>query len=325
MTERTTPTPDTTPTADTPAQATSAATTARDITAATPARDTPARTSTPRHYLMCRPTFFEVSYEINPWMDVTRTTDTALAVRQWETLRQTFLDWGHTVELIDPIPGLPDMVYAANGATVVDGLVYSARFRYPERAAEGPAYQKWFADRGYVTQTAAEVNEGEGDILMVGDVLLGGSGFRTDPAAHAELARLTGHEVITLELVDPRFYHLDTALAVLVSDPAAPLVAYYPPAFSPASQAVLAERYPDAVIATERDAVVLGLNAVSDGRRVVVAPAAEDLARALRDRGFEPHGVDTSELLKGGGGAKCCTLEIRPAAADPTTPHEPRP
>ena len=274
---------------------------------------TTTRTSTPRHYLMCAPTHFEVSYEINPWMDVTRATDTGRAVRQWETLRATYLAWGHTVDLIEPVPGLPDMVYAANGATVVDGLVYSARFTYPERAAEGPAYQKWFADQGFLTHTAAEINEGEGDILMVGDVLLGGSGFRTDPAAHGELAALTGREVVTLELVDPRFYHLDTALAVIDSDPAAPLIAYFPAAFSAASQAELAARYPDAIMATEADAVALGLNAVSDGHRVVVAPAAVDLAAALRERGFAPFGVDTSELLKGGGGAKCCTLEIRRA------------
>lgn len=271
------------------------------------------RVATPRRYLMCRPEHYTVSYEINPWMDVTRHTDRDLALRQWRELYDTYLEWGHTVELIDPLPGLPDMVYAANGATVVDGLVYSARFRYPERAAEGPAYQKWFADAGFVTHTAAEINEGEGDILMVGDVLLAGSGFRTDTSAHGELAELTGREVVSLELVDPRFYHLDTALAVLDSSPDAPLVAYYPPAFSEASQQVLAERYPDAVIATERDAVALGLNAVSDGRRVVVAPDAVDLAEQLRARGFEPRGISTSELLKGGGGAKCCTLEIREA------------
>jgi N-dimethylarginine dimethylaminohydrolase len=272
------------------------------------------RTPTPRHYLMCRPDFYEVTYEINPWMDVTRGTDTAVAVAQWETLRQTYLDWGHTVDLIDPIAGLPDMVYAANGAMVVDGIVYSAKFRFPERAAEGPAYQKWFADHGYVTHTAAETNEGEGDILMAGDLILGGSGFRTDRAAHRELAELTGHEVITLELVDPRWYHLDTALTALNGTPDQPLIAYYPGAFSPASQAVLRERFPDAIVATERDAMVLGLNSVSDGYHVVVSPMAVDLPAALRTHGFQPVPVDTSELLKGGGGAKCCTLEIRPAS-----------
>lgn len=269
------------------------------------------RTSRPRHYLMCRPTHFEVAYEINPWMDTTVATDTALAVRQWETLRETYLAWGHTVELIDPAPGLPDMVYAANGATVVDGLVYSARFRHPERQPEGPLYQKWFADAGFVTQTAAEINEGEGDMLVMGDVVLAGTGFRTDRAAHRELAALTGREVVTLELVDPRFYHLDTALAVLDDDPAHPMIAYHASAFSSASLAELERRYPDAIRVSAEDASHLGLNAVSDGRRVVVAPAAVGLAEQLRDAGFEPHPVDTSELLKGGGGAKCCTLEVR--------------
>jgi len=274
------------------------------MTAAAPGR-------TDRHYLMCEPVHYTVSYEINPWMDKSRFTDAELAVRQWRTLRDTYLDLGHTVETIDPIPGLPDMVYAANGATMVDGVVYSARFRYPERAAEGPAYQKWFADRGYVTHTAAETNEGEGDLLAVGDLILAGTGFRTDRAAHAEAQELFGRPVVSLELVDPHYYHLDTALAVLSSDPAHPQVAYYPPAFSAGSRAVLRQLFPDALVATEQDARSLGLNAVSDGAHVVVAPGATDLAAALRERGYTPIPVDTSELLKGGGGAKCCTLEIR--------------
>jgi N-dimethylarginine dimethylaminohydrolase len=269
--------------------------------------------ATPRHYLMCEPVHYTVSYEINPWMDRTRRTDTDLAVRQWRRLRDVYLDLGHTVETIDPIPGLPDMVYAANGATVVDGIVYSARFRYPERGPEGPAYQKWFADRGFVTHTAAYVNEGEGDMLVAGDLVLAGTGFRTTRDAHAEAQALFGRPVVTLELVDARYYHLDTALAIVSSDPASPQVAYYPPAFSPASRAVLAQLFPDAILATDDDAAALGLNAVSDGEHVVVAPGARDLAAALRERGYEPIPVDTSELLKGGGGAKCCTLEIRPA------------
>ncbi|MFF2270190.1 dimethylargininase [Cellulosimicrobium cellulans] len=289
------------------------------------------RPGQPRHYLMCRPTYFTVSYEINPWMDRSTPVDTPLAVAQWERLRDSYRDLGHTVETIDPVPGLPDMVYAANGATVVDGLVYSARFTHPERGPEGPAYLKWFADHGYVTHLAEHVNEGEGDLLVAGDVVLAGTGFRTERAAHAEAAALWGREVVTLELVDPRFYHLDTALTVLrggsgeasgvrapdggahpgLTGPPPVDVVYYPPAFSPAAQEMLRERYPDALLATEEDAVVLGLNAVSDGAHVVHAPRAERLAAALRERGYETIAVDTSELLRGGGGAKCCTLEIR--------------
>jgi len=271
------------------------------------------RAATPRHYLMCEPAHYTVSYEINPWMDRTRPTDASLAVRQWRRLRDVYLDLGHRVDTIDPLPGLPDMVYAANGATVVDGVVYAARFRYPERAAEGPAYAAWFAEHGYVIHDAQNVNEGEGDLLPVGDLILAGTGFRTACTAHREAQEVFDRPVVTLELVDPRFYHLDTALAVLASSVDDPQVAYYPPAFSPAAQAVLAQLFPDAVLADEQDALALGLNAVSDGLHVVLPPGARHLADALRERGYEPVAVDTSELLKGGGGAKCCTLEIRPA------------
>lgn len=274
---------------------------------------TPAPAATARHYLMCEPIYFTVSYEINPWMDVQRPTDTALALRQWHTLYDTYVRLGHTVDLVAPLPDLPDMVYAANGATVIDGLVYSAKFRFPQRQPEAPAYEKWFADRGWVTHTATEVNEGEGDMLLVGDVILAGTGFRTDTAAHRELERLTGREVVTLELVNPSYYHLDTALAVLDADPDHPRVAYLPSAFSPAALAELERRFPDALLATERDAATLGLNAVSDGEHVILAPEAVDLAAQLREHGFQPIPVDTSELLKGGGGAKCCTLELRSA------------
>ncbi|HEY5518785.1 MAG TPA: N-dimethylarginine dimethylaminohydrolase, partial [Cellulomonas sp.] len=262
-------------------------------------------TATPRTYLMCEPEHYTVSYEINPWMDTTRHTDRDLAVAQWRVLRDTYLELGHTVETIAPLEGLPDMVYAANGATVVDGIVYSARFRYAERAPEGPAYQKWFADRGYVTHTAAATNEGEGDLRPVGDVILAGWGFRTDRAAHDEAQELFGRPVISLELVDPHFYHLDTALTVLANDPADPQIAYYPAAFSAGSRTVLERLFPDAILATAADAAALGLNAVSDGHNVIVTPGAVHLGPALRARGYNPIPVDTSELLKGGGGAKC--------------------
>lgn len=267
--------------------------------------------ATPRHYLMCEPTYYTVSYEINPWMHREQATDTQRAVDQWRRLRDVFVDLGHTIDLIDPVPGLPDMVYAANGATVVDGIVYSAKFRYPQRQPEGPLYEKWFADHGYVTHTAQRVNEGEGDMLVVGTVLLAGTGFRSERAAHAEAQEAFGHPVISLELVDPHYYHLDTALAVLSSSADDPQIAYYPPAFSAGSQSVLRQLFPDAVIADDDDAAALGLNIVSDGGHVVHAPGAQHLAAAVRERGYETIAVDTTELLKGGGGAKCCTLEVR--------------
>jgi N-dimethylarginine dimethylaminohydrolase len=266
-----------------------------------------------RRYLMCRPTYFAVDYAINPWMDPTAPVDVERAVRQWTALRDTYLDLGHTVDEITPIPGLPDMVFAANGATVIDGIAYGAQFRYPERAAEAPAYLNWLSEAGFETQEAKSVNEGEGDLLLNGRFLLAGTGFRTDLAAHAEAQEVFGRPVITLQLVDPRFYHLDTALTVLKNSEGDGNIAYFPEAFSPSSRRVLAQLYPDAIIARSADATVLGLNAVSDGRHVVLPVQARGLARQLSERGFVPVPVDLSELLKAGGGPKCCTLEVRSA------------
>ncbi|MFE5717996.1 dimethylargininase [Streptomyces erythrochromogenes] len=268
------------------------------------------RTARPRHYLMCRPHYFDVRYSINPWMDPTKPTVTETSLSQWKRLHDLFVELGHRIDLIEPVPDLPDMVFAANGATVLDGRVLVARFRHEYRAGESPAYLDWFAGRGWDEVRQAEyVNEGEGDFLLVGDTLLAGSGFRSDPRAQQEAQEFFGRQVLGLTLVDPRFYHLDTALSVLDRDE----VMYYPAAFSPESREVLAERFPGAVLAEEADAVAFGLNAVSDGLHVVLPEQARGLAAQLAERGFEPIGVDLSELLKAGGSAKCCTLELRPA------------
>jgi N-dimethylarginine dimethylaminohydrolase len=270
------------------------------------------RVPSPRRYLMCRPEHFAVTYAINPWMRPGLPVDRERALAQWEALRSAYLSLGHRVDLLDPVPGLPDMVYAANGATVVGGVVLGARFRHAQRAAEAAAHRAWFAAAGFDRVVEPEfVNEGEGDLLAAGDVVLAGTGFRTDPRAHAEAERVLGRPVVPLKLVDPCYYHLDTALAVLDDRPGRTTIAWYPPAFSPASQEVLRARYPDAVVATAADAAVLGLNAVSDGRHVVLPAAATVLAAALAARGFVPVPVDLSELLLGGGGPKCCTLEVR--------------
>ncbi|WP_328461995.1 arginine deiminase-related protein [Actinoplanes sp. NBC_00393] len=263
--------------------------------------------ASPRRYLMCRPTHFAVTYRINPWMDPTAPYDNALAISQWENLRQTFLSLGHTVDLIDPLPGLPDMVFAANGATVVGGRVLGVQFRDAERADEAPAYSAWFRERGFDVHEPKHTNEGEGDILLAGDLLLAGTGFRTAHASHAETQEVLQRPVITLQLVDPAYYHLDTALCVLDETN----IAYLPQAFSPGSQSVLRQLFPNAIIATPEDAAVLGLNAVSDGRTVVLAEQATRLAAALRAAGYQTIGVDMSELRKAGGGPKCCTLEVR--------------
>ena len=257
--------------------------------------------------LMCRPEHFTVSYRINPWMHPEEPTDTSLALTQWNALYDTYQDLGFDVHLIDGLQGLPDMVYAANGGFVLDGIAYGAKFHYPERGPEGPAYMEWFRANGFQVAEPQEVNEGEGDFLLVGDSILAASGFRSDRGSHQEIASIYGREVVSLQLINPSYYHLDTALAVI--DPTT--IAYLPSAFDDASLSILRKRYPDAIIATEEDASILGLNSFSDGHNVVIAARATTFAKDLQDRGYNPIGVDLSELLLGGGGVKCCTLELR--------------
>lgn len=262
----------------------------------------------PKHFLMCRPDHFDVTYAINPWMDPSKPVDTALAVAQWEDLRTIYTDLGHRVDVIEQAEDLPDMVYAANGGVVFGGRALAARFTHVERQPEGALYLDWFAGAGLTaTAQATQQNEGEGDFLVIGNLILAGTGFRTSVAAHHEVQAYFGVPVVSLELVDSRFYHLDTALSVLDDRN----IAYYPPAFSEASQAVLGQLFPAAILATDEDADVLGLNAVSDGLNVILSDKAVALHQQYRDHGYNPIGVDLSELLKGGGSVKCCTLEVR--------------
>src|SRR5215207_1535967 len=241
-----------------------------------------ARGQRTRHYLMCEPRHYEVTYAINPWMDMTVAVDNERALLQWEILRNTYLSLGHRVDVIDPMPGQPDMVFAANGGLVVGGRAYGASFRHTERAAEGLAYSSWLRGSGIDVTDPEHTNEGEGDFLALGAMILAGTGFRTSLDAHIEAANVLDRPVVSLELVDPRFYHLDTAIAVLADgNGTAPAdIAYYPGAFSRHSQRTLRDLFPDAIICSETDAQVLGLNAVSDGQHVVLPSAAADLVVA---------------------------------------------
>jgi N-dimethylarginine dimethylaminohydrolase len=261
---------------------------------------------------MCAPEHFAVEYAINPWMEPGVTVDTELAVKQWEKLRETLVGLGHVVHVLSAQAGLPDMVYAANGAFSVDGTVYGAMFRYPQRVGESAAHRDWYAAAGawhFVEPTA--VNEGEGDFAylpgVLGGLVLAGYGFRTDPAAHAEAQEALKRPVLSLRLTDPRLYHLDVALAALDDTN----VVYHPEAFAAGSREVLARLFPDAVLADEADAVAFGLNLISDGRHAVLNSEATALAAKLRAAGYEPVHVELGELKKGGGSVRCCIAELR--------------
>lgn len=251
-----------------------------------------------------------MAYRINPWMHPGWPVDADRALAQWEALREALERLGHRVDVIEGRPGLPDMVFAANAAVVIGDRALAAHMAVAERRAEEPAYQQWFADNGITdVRTARHPIEGEGDVVLVRQGALVGTGFRTALAAHREVADTFGVDVISLHLADERWYHLDMALVALDRD----TIAYYPQAFRPDSQRLLAHLFPDAIVATTDDALAFGLNAISDGHHVLVPERAEHLIDQVAARGFEPIPVDMAEFHHAGGSAKCCVLELHPA------------
>ncbi len=257
--------------------------------------------------LMCRPDHYGIYYEINPWMDLGRQADREVALRQWKALYELLTDaLDAEVELLPPVPGLPDLCFTANAGLLVDSLFVSSRFRYPQREPEVPYFTAWFLERGYRVACLPQPAffEGEGDALFCGRELFAGYRFRSELEAHRLVRDLVGLPVHSLELVDPWFYHLDTCFLPFGAEQAA----YYPEAFSPASQRLLKEMIPDLIPVTREEAHRFACNALLIGRTVVMNKDCLFISRVLTEAGYHVHEVETTEFLKAGGGPKCLAL-----------------
>lgn len=268
-----------------------------------------------RHvFLMCPPEYFTVAYIINPWMHGNlRKIDNAVAKQQWRSLYDTLCDRA-TVRLVLPQPGSPDMVFTANAGLVKGRDFIVSRFRYPERQYEEPYFADWFMDRGYeVSLMPREVPfEGAGDALFDrdrGDTCLWmAHGHRSTSAARQVIADRLDVEVVTLQLVDNRFYHLDTCFCPLEGG----YTVYYPPAFDAPSRAAIEKRVPASrrIAIGEEDALAFACNAVNIDSTVVVNRASAAFVKALGAKGFEVVQTPLSEFMKAGGSAKCLTLRL---------------
>lgn len=264
---------------------------------------------------MCRPTFFGIEYEINPWMDVRRQPDHATAMKQWGIFRSTLIDLlGARVELVRARPSLPDMGFAANAGLLHGDLFIPSRFRYKERAGEEPFFTNWFRRRGYKVRPLPVDHhfEGEGDALFLGRKLFLGYFHRTDIQTHLLIGETLQVSVLSLELVNPYFYHLDTAFMPFGPESAI----YYPKAFDSYSLRLLRQNVPDLIPVSSEEAHYFACNAVFLGRprktatHVVLSAAAKKLSRILERRGIEVHPVDMSEFIKAGGASKCLVLKL---------------
>lgn len=266
-----------------------------------------AAATTPR-ILMCPPDYFGIEYEINPWMNIEVGSRPDLARQQWQRLRETLVELGASVDLLEPVPGLPDLVFTANAGIVYHDLFVPAHFRYGVRQKESPHFEKWARDRGFhlVSFPVDMRFEGAGDALFCGDSLFAGYRFRSDVKSHQWIGERLGVSVLPMELVDPRFYHLDTCFCPL----AAGTAIYYPGAFDEYGRSVLKDQIPRLVEVSPEEAISFSCNAVVVDRTVILNRGAPKLAATLEKLGCAVRPLEFSEFIKSGGSAKCLTLRI---------------
>jgi N-dimethylarginine dimethylaminohydrolase len=264
--------------------------------------------STAPRILMCPPDHYGIEYEINPWMNRSLGAVRELAFRQWTALRDTLLSLGVTVETLAPRPGLPDLVFTANAGLIFRDRFLSSRFKHEVRARESPVFDEWFAGHGFrVEHLPADLfHEGAGDALFCGDILFAGYRQRSDATAHQWVASHFGVRCLPLELVNPRFYHLDTCFCPLA--PGAAL--YHPAAFDAYGQRVLTAHVPTLIPVNDAEAFRFGCNAVVVGKTVVHNSRCPQLAADLAAAGYTSIEVELDEFLKAGGSAKCLTLRL---------------
>jgi N-dimethylarginine dimethylaminohydrolase len=263
----------------------------------------------PTRLLMCAPTAYGLKYEINPWMHLDNRPDVELAARQWDTLYRVLKEEiGAHVELVPQAPDCPDMVFTANAGLVRGQFVLLSNFRHPQRQVEAPHFRAWFEGHGFKVQMPSIgcKFEGEGDALFAGNMLLAGYLKRSDICAHRWLSDAFAVPVLSLELTDDRWYHLDTCLFPLTPE----IVVYYPGAFDPYARQVIMNNF-ETIAVCEEEALRFACNAVVIGQKVVLPSGCPQLTRTLEARGCTVYSVDLSEFLKAGGAAKCLTLFLR--------------
>lgn len=277
--------------------------------------------------LMCKPTHFGVDYEINPWMQgQVGQTDQMLVMQQWDALVKRIGALAD-VEVFEPGDagrGLPDMAFIANAGLILDDVFVPSVFSVPQRAAEVPHFVRWFEANGFTIQSLPQDMpfEGEGDALFhPGQPLLwAGHGQRSGDRAHARLRDIFDVQVVSLKLVDPRFYHLDTCFVPLPGGKAV----YYPGAFDQASRQAIEERITkeNRIEVGEGDALRFACNAVPIGNTIICNDASQDLKTRLNDFGYTVCKSPVDQFMRSGGGCKCLTLLLQQDLGQQAKPND---
>lgn len=262
--------------------------------------------------LVCNPEYFQISYEINPWMKVENQSDKDLAKIQWNGLVEKLKQAGAEVVEMKGEPNLPDLVFTANAGLVLPNKkVILAKFKCPERQPERYFYNKWFSENGYeIIEDPYPQHtswEGAGDTLYQDDVLFLGSGFRSDYLAvyNRNWWNIWGKTCFYMNLQDPYFYHLDTCFCPLPNKYAL----IYPSAFNKPMLESLSKTI-KLLKVCEEEAKKFACNAVCIEKTVIIPSDCPQTKSLLNEAGFEVLETDMSEFLKSGGGPKCATLKV---------------
>jgi N-dimethylarginine dimethylaminohydrolase len=261
--------------------------------------------------LMCPPDFFEISYEINPWMHTEIQAKNDLAKTQWQNLFETVKSLDVDVKLVDPVQNLPDLVFIDAGFLYKNVFIPS-NFTYPERQGESIHFEKWFRENGYeIRKLDTDLKfEGHGDNLWAGEnKVFCGNGFRSQKESFEKIKNILSDvgdfELINVDLIDNRFYHLDTCFCPLSED----LALVYPEAISEESYEGLKKQIRLIEIDSE-NATKFACNSLVIGKDVVMPAGNDKVAEELVKYGFKTHQVDVTEFMKSGGACKCMCMPV---------------
>ncbi len=258
-------------------------------------------------FLLCPPDYFKIDYSINPWM-TDDTVDSKLAQQQWLGLVKAIHESGGEVKTIASISGLPDMVFTANAGIVSGNTFVISSMKYDERKGESTHFRKWFSAGGYsVVDVIPGVSfEGCGDALIHSGTLIGGYGYRSDLLALEITAGAVGVELISLELSDPRYYHLDTCFCKVSETHAL----YYPEAFKDGEIEKL-NGVIELIPIGEDDARLFMCNSMLVNDTLLIPSRDSKIENILNNKfGIKTRAVDVSEFLKSGGSIQCLCLKI---------------
>lgn len=259
--------------------------------------------------LLCPPSYYDIEYEINPWMHISNKVDRKKVKEEFEELKNAYKSLNVEILEIPQEKGLPDMVYSANYGFPFKNIFIKSNFKFNQRKPEADLSKLFLEKLGFeIKELPENINwEGQGDLLTTGVKYFLGWGNRSDKESKKYLEKILGQSIIDFEMINPYYYHLDTCFLPLNQE----TVAINPKSFTSNGLAVLKNEFKNVIEVSEQDNNLIACNAVVVGKAVVIGKGISDsFKEQLSLYGFLVQEVEMGEYRKGGGSVKCLTLEF---------------